>query len=730
MSNYRAVSEALTSISVTSLPNPDSLYVDEEAEHSQYYSEHRDDFEDEIEDDDDDIEYSEDDEEDEYEEDEEEDDLLEESAPLPSDTTTLLTPEIINGKKKQFIIKGVDYSDNEIIIISAPRTIKLSVPLTKEKILIDDVVFVAHIDSNRIGVITALNGKKLTTFYHPNLSGGTGGLFSMKTEDGEKITYRFSSFCNPMRAKDLKAKPREMSYILCLNLEAPNVADSYEGQRNHLNKNVSITEKDLGIFCTKCKSFMDKKTPKVNLISQLCPLCLEKENLSDLDLSSSGYYCKKKENNRYVKYKTKDIKDTSPYYETILASDILKEIADIPKTSKDIIVMGLGSAGSSIVELLGRTNLVNDYVLIDFDKVETKNLRNQIYDNDDIRNFKTDSISRKLTKLNKSSIKTYNSKFEDVTFQFIKSKYIVLGFDTILTRMSALEKIASGEIESKYIIDARYDDLLSSLYFIDVENRKEMSYYKNFLEADLEIFGEVAEAETETIDIEEVKKTVRVYTEKEIHSIWSETNAFNNMCAMHRSKFGLNISCPRSGLCSGSSGDCIPELTKRINTAVLAKAIVDKKKETKFVPITIESLHDVLTAYSTSTMRCPQVNCGWFSTEILGLYGHYNFCDTPQGKEQFAKAKITSFDCNRHYANGNICAQQMVNYINENKIVIPGVSDRRSASTCLKQNIIDIYKTTSSAVVSAIREIEEGREKPFVHLEISTEAIPKIMKLK
>lgn len=56
------------------------------------------------------------------------------------------------------------------------------------------------------------------------------------------------------------------------------------------------------------------------------------------------------------------------------------------------------------------------------------------------------------------------------------------------------------------------------------------------------------------------------------------------------------------------------------------------------------------------------------------------------------------------------------------------LSDRESS--CVKQNLIDIYQYTSSFVFAAIREIENENPKPFVHIEAQTEGIPTSMVIK
>lgn len=51
-------------------------------------------------------------------------------------------------------------------------------------------------------------------------------------------------------------------------------------------------------------------------------------------------------------------------------------------------------------------------------------------------------------------------------------------------------------------------------------------------------------------------------------------------------------------------------------------------------------------------------------------------------------------------------------------------------ASCLKYNYIDIYKYVGAIVFSAIREIENGKEKPFCLIEATTEGLPNYMKVR
>ena len=182
---------------------------------------------------------------------------------------------------------------------------------------------------------------------------------------------------------------------------------------------------------------------------------------------------------------------TQDYYKTYDYTDLDKDYK-IPKKDIDVCCVGLGSAGSNILEQMARLNYFEKYEVIDFDRVEYKNLRNQIYSLDHVRNTKTSALKNILTRYRQSStniyIDTKTTNYEIVDYSLSRYKYVISGFDNIRCRKGLLDKIKSGEIEAKYLIDARYDGLTSSLFVIDLSNKGEVDYYEKLLiETDKEL---------------------------------------------------------------------------------------------------------------------------------------------------------------------------------------------------------------------------------------------------
>ena len=165
--------------------------------------------------------------------------------------------------------------------------------------------------------------------------------------------------------------------------------------------------------------------------------------------------------------------------------------------------LGLGSAGSGILDQVGRSIMISSYLLCDYDIVEEKNLRNQFYTTGDLSCSKTGAARSKLSHMRpgdridiKSKIITSNSKFQQANLPYYAFKYVVSGFDSIDARMELLQYVKEGKCKTKYLIDTRYDDLTASILFIDVENAEQMAYYEKGLAQCKEHFDEVQKAQT------------------------------------------------------------------------------------------------------------------------------------------------------------------------------------------------------------------------------------------
>jgi molybdopterin/thiamine biosynthesis adenylyltransferase len=179
----------------------------------------------------------------------------------------------------------------------------------------------------------------------------------------------------------------------------------------------------------------------------------------------------------------------SSYYPIISYEQVQNMLDLIPTVKEDVVCCGLGSAGTGILDQIVRGNWFKRYTLIDFDRVENKNIYNQWYDKTQVSKTKTRASLENIQAINPDAVvNTYSQAFQDVSFKGMETKYLISGFDTIRCRLELLDWVEQGKIKTKYLIDCRYADLNASIYMIDTEDKEQMSYYRQGLESDAEAF--------------------------------------------------------------------------------------------------------------------------------------------------------------------------------------------------------------------------------------------------
>lgn len=262
-------------------------------------------------------------------------------------------------------------------------------------------------------------------------------------------------------------------------------------------------------------TFIKKNAPIIQLLLRKSSATLRGMSPADIKAALSDIRLPQSENECMVKYTHNDCytvydlsrldavpdailahetRNISSYYPIITYQQI-KEINDmLPKVEVDVSCFGLGSAGSAILDQLGRSTYFKTYMLTDFDKVELKNLNNQWYLKSHIRSYKVDGARTLLNSIHPTNsddltILQHTYKFQDVALDIYDNKYVIAGFDSMTARKEFFNNVKSGKIKTKYLIDTRYDDLNASIFFVNVENKEEMDYYENVLNRDLDYFN-------------------------------------------------------------------------------------------------------------------------------------------------------------------------------------------------------------------------------------------------
>lgn len=391
-------------------------------------------------------------------------------------------------------------NEKELLQYVKIKSVKLRNKFTKKEQVIHDLYFAAFgASSDSPKWIRAI--KKGDTIYvlhddftHYNM--GTGdGEYSVVGIDDEPVTLIFRNFCNRVTADHIYQDKDAAEKILKGHLSEGNPNDSYRSIDS-----IEIDKKAYPLFTCREGMFLSNKSSLNQVVTRsITTKTASEEQLKDLmDIQKAlkedsnkcyayvAYSNQLKLNFSYQLIDKKDLKSgkyvVSNYYKTYTAEDIDSNDV-IDKIDYDVLCIGLGSAGSNIMEQFARLNYFEKYMLVDPDEVEARNLRNQIYRNNQIGEYKVRAADYILREYNVKcpSINTFVYKFEEQSYDLYKFKYVISGLDSIDTRIELLDYIESGKIETKYLIDARYIDLDSSLYIIDMSNKEEVEYYKKLL---------------------------------------------------------------------------------------------------------------------------------------------------------------------------------------------------------------------------------------------------------
>lgn len=164
------------------------------------------------------------------------------------------------------------------------------------------------------------------------------------------------------------------------------------------------------------------------------------------------------------------------------------EFFDPSKVTEKCHIIGCGSIGSNVAELLARYGVTN-MILWDFDDVEPHNIANQLYTEEDVGQPKTVRLHTLLTKINpvlKKSIKLrYEYKGEPL------EGFVFMCVDNVDVRNMIVQANWYNP-NVLAVFDFRTTLLEGQCYFADWSNMKQ----KNSLKESLNFTHEEAEANT------------------------------------------------------------------------------------------------------------------------------------------------------------------------------------------------------------------------------------------
>jgi hypothetical protein len=131
---------------------------------------------------------------------------------------------------------------------------------------------------------------------------------------------------------------------------------------------------------------------------------------------------------------------------------------------ESVVIIGCGSLGGYLVQSLSELEEIKKLVLIDFDRIQKKNIRNSIFRTDDIGRYKTVALSEIISDLNNNiTIETIESGFIEGETKIPKCDLVIDCRDFIHDRRD--------------IIDIRM--YMSSRYLI-LDCRKNISYKSHY----------------------------------------------------------------------------------------------------------------------------------------------------------------------------------------------------------------------------------------------------------
>ena len=357
-------------------------------------------------------------------------------------------------------------------------------------------------------------------------------LFLLNINTGDETIHIHRDFDHPNVGPSpglfiIPDTPFRLSYLnICTPLghiiyNDPLAADIIASQMSGYNKQSPMrrcvfTGYDNGDYRINRIDLMSKATSNpIELITGISNMDSNSQSMEAFKnhIQEEGYYIKLKKERYYKFVKELPSPETiSEYYPVFSTEELRKIVGEIPREHFDVGVFGCGSANSGIIYQLARCSMFNKFLLLDFDCVELKNVRNQIYTNNSLGKRKTYSMGNYLlstdTTQNKNRVvKHVDDRVENKNFATYGFDYLLVGFDNIEAREVVLNKIKSGEIKTKYLVDTRYQGLTSSLYFIDVTQDEQLKFYEEQLLEDKKLLEN--KTEENTCNIENV---IPIYT--------------------------------------------------------------------------------------------------------------------------------------------------------------------------------------------------------------------------
>lgn len=157
-----------------------------------------------------------------------------------------------------------------------------------------------------------------------------------------------------------------------------------------------------------------------------------------------------------------------------------RDVFDPASVKEPIHIVGCGSVGSSLAELLARFGLTK-FVLWDMDKVEAKNIVNQMFTEKDVGHLKTEALLDILSEINPEIRNAARIESNGWTGQPLTG-YVFLAVDNIEVRKTLVKKnMYNAMIKAMFDVrTALFDAQLYAANWKDAQGKKDFLATMNF----------------------------------------------------------------------------------------------------------------------------------------------------------------------------------------------------------------------------------------------------------
>lgn len=396
---------------------------------------------------------------------------------------------------EQHIVLDTDYIENvmervndELRILSAeifyvPIDVKISSMVDDETVTIKNIPFLYY--NKMYYMIHKINENGTPhivcpTLNHVNISRNT------TRKQVDDIIIECYHFCTGTNLNDT---PPEKHFgnqeliktTLAMILPLQNPSNGYYRADNY----IGLVNPEITLICRNCGKPITPDKSVIELVTCRCGVHVREVDVESIN--PNKYYIKTRNDSDYHTYDTVP-ENLEKYKYRVITPEEIQEALRSYELSVDTIFVGCGSAGSNIGTQLARTDLIDNGILIDYDTIEYKNLRNQIYARCNVGYNKANILSQIMD--NCRDRYGYNSPYryrtqaiQNINLDLYKAKYLFNCVDSLTARL-----YSAKNVKARYIIDTRYHGLECTIMLIDTENEDQMNYYIKGLEQAIQTF--------------------------------------------------------------------------------------------------------------------------------------------------------------------------------------------------------------------------------------------------